>query len=149
VAVTALWYGNGLLGQYSTTAARRVDWVTDTIRTSLHTSSYSPSQDGDTFWNSTTQEVSGTGYTTPGLALGSKSTSYDGTTNEARLIAGNAQWTSSSFTCRYAVTYSDTAGNSTTDPVLGYVNFGGDETVSSGTFTIQWDATGVLKITAA
>jgi hypothetical protein len=32
---------------------------------------------------------------------------------------------------------------------MGYVNFGGDETVASGTFTIQWDSTGVLKITAA
>lgn len=146
---TALWYGNGLLGQYSATAARRVDWATDTIRTSLHTSSYTPSQDGHTFWSDTTNEITGTGYSTPGLILSGKSTSYNGGANEARLIASNAQWTSSSFTCAYAINYSDTAGASTTDPVLGYVDFAGNEQVTSGTFTITWDATGVLKITAA
>jgi len=29
------------------------------------------------------------------------------------------------------------------------VDMGADQSVSSGTFTIQWDATGVLKGTAA
>jgi hypothetical protein len=147
--VTAFWYGNALLGQFSTTAARRVDWVTDTIKTSLHTVTYTPSQDTDDFFNDATNEITGTGYTAGGVTLGSKSTSYDAASNEARLIAGNAVWTSSTFTCRFAVTYSDTGGASTTDPVMGYVNMGGDQTVSSGTFTVAWDATGVLKLTAA
>jgi hypothetical protein len=149
MAVTAAWYGNALLGQFSTTAARRVDWATDTIKTSLHTSSYTPNQDTDDFFNDATNEITGTGYTAGGVTLGGKTTAYDSASNEARLDANDAQWTSASFTARIAVTYSDTAGANTTDPVMGYVNFGGDETVASGTFTIQWDATGVLKITAA
>jgi hypothetical protein len=147
--VTANWFGNALSGQFSATAARRVDWVTDTIKTSLHTSTYVPAQDTDDFFNDATNEITGTGYTAGGVTLAGKSVTYDSGTNEARLDANDAQWTSASFTARIAVTYSDTAGASTTDPVMGYVNFGGDETVSSGTFTIQWDATGVLKITAA
>ena len=149
-AVTANWYGNALLGQFSTTAARRVDWVTDAIKTSLHTSTYTPNQDTDDFFNDATNELSTAGgYTAGGVTLAGKTLTYDSGTNETRLDANDAQWTSASFTARIAVTYSDTGGASSTDPVMGFVNFGGDETVSSGTFTIQWDSTGVLKITAA
>lgn len=150
MAVTSKWYGNGLLGQYSTTAARRVDWATDAITVSLHTSTYVPNQDTDDFFNDATNELSTAGgYTSPGLALGGKSTTYDTGTNEMRLDANDAQWTSATFTARIAVVYSNTAGATTTDPLLTYVDFGGDETVSSGTFTIVWDSTGVAKITAA
>lgn len=149
MAVTSKWYGLALLGQYSSTAARRVDWDADAITVSLHTSSYVPNQDTDDFWNDATNEISGTGYSTPGLALTTSAPSYDTGTNEMRLDAADAQWTSASFTARIAVVYSNTGGASTTDPVLTYVDFGGDETVSSGTFTIQWDSTGVAKITAA
>lgn len=148
--VTAFWYGNALLGQYSATAARRVDWVTDSVKTALCTSTYAPNQDTHTFFSDITNELpTAGGYTAGGVALGTKSVSYDATTNETRLIAANASWASATFTARFSVTYSDTAGAGTTDPLLGYVNFGADQSVSSGTFTIQWDATGVLKITAS
>lgn len=149
MAVTSKWYGLGLLGQYSSTAARRVDWDADAITVSLHTSGYTPDQDAHDFWNDATNEISGTGYSTPGLALTTTAPSYDTGTNEMRLDANDAQWTSASFTARIAVVYSNTAGATSTDPLLTYVDFGGDETVASGTFTIQWDATGVAKITAA
>jgi hypothetical protein len=149
MAVTSKWYGNALLGQYSATAARRVDWDTDAVTVSLHTVTYVPNQDTDDFWNDATNEIAGTGYSTPGLALTTSAPTYDSGTNEMRLDANDAQWTTASFTARIAVVYSNTAGATSTDPVLTYVDFGGDETVASGTFTIQWDATGVAKITAA
>lgn len=147
--VTSKWYGLGLMGQYSSTAARRVDWDADAITVSLHTVTYVPNQDTHDFWDDATNEISGTGYSTPGFALTTTAASYDTGTNEMRLDANDAQWTSASFTARIAVVYSNTAGAASTDPLLTYVDFGGDETVSSGTFTIQWDATGVAKITAA
>jgi hypothetical protein len=146
--VTANWYGNALLGQWSATAARRVDWVTDTIKQSLHTNTYSPNQDTDDFFNDATNEITGTGYTAGGVTLGSKTATYDSATNEARLDAADAQWTTATFTTRRSVTYKDT-GVGTTSPVMGWIDFGGDESVSSGTFTIQFDSTGVLKVTAA
>lgn len=148
MAVTANWYGNALLGQWSATAARRVDWVTDTIKTSLHTSTYTPNQDTDDFFNDASNEITGTGYTAGGVTLAGKTATYDSASNETRLDANDAQWTTATFTARRAVTYKDT-GTSTTSPVMGWVDFGGDESVSSGTFTIQWDSTGVLKVTAA
>jgi len=149
MAVTANWYGNALVGQFSTTAARRVDFVTDAVKTSLHTVTYVPNQDTDDFFNDATNEITGTGYTAGGVTLAGKTVTYDSATNECRLDANDAQWTGATFTCRIAVNYSDTAGASTTDPVMSFVNFGADETISAGTFTIQWDATGVMKITAA
>lgn len=148
MAVTANWYGLGLLGQYSTTAARRVDWVTDTIKVALATSSYTPNQDTHDFFDDVTNEVTGTGYTAGGVTLGSKSTSFDATSNETRLIAADAVWTGATITARFAVVYKST-GTASTSPLLGYVNFGSDQSEAAGTFTITWDATGVLKTTAA
>ncbi len=148
MAVTAFWYGEGVKGQWSATAARRVDWVTDTIQTSLHTVTYTPDPDLHDFFNDATNEITGTGYTANGVTLGSKTLTYDTATNETRLDAADAAWTTATFTARYAVVWVNTAGISSTDPVLGYVNFGADETVSAGTFTVQWDATGVLKVTS-
>lgn len=149
MAVTSKWYGNALLGQYSSTAARRVDWDADAATVSLHTSSYTPNQDTDDFWNDATNEISGTGYSTPGFVLTTSAPTYDSASNEMRLDANDASWTTASFTARIAVVWINTAGASSTDPVLTYVDFGGDETVASGTFTIVWDSTGVAKITAS
>lgn len=147
---TANWFGLALSGQYSATAARRVDWVTDTIKTMLLTSSYAWNQDTNDFVSVVnTNEISGTGYTAGGFTLASKSVTYDAPSNTLRLIAANAVWTSASFTARYGVVYKDT-GTAATSPLLGYVDLGGSQTVTSGTFTIQWDATdGVLRLVAA
>lgn len=146
---TGKWFGLSLTGQYGATAGNRVDWVTDTIKVALTTNTFTPNQDTHDFFNDVTNEVVGTGYTAGGITLTGKSVSYDTASNETRLISSlNPSWTASSFTARWAIIYKDT-GTASTSPLLGYVDFGGDETVSSGTFTITWDATGVLKITAA
>ena len=150
MSVTALWYGSSLLGQYSATAARRIDWVTDTIKCALCTSTYTPNQDTHVFYSDITNELTTTGgYTAGGATLGTKTTNYDAASNVMSLRAGATSWTSATFTCRYAVLYKDT-GVAATSPLLGYVNFGADETVASGTFTITWDVTtGALQITAS
>lgn len=150
MAISAKWYGRALEGQYGTTSARRVDWATDTIKVALTTSSYSPDQDAHDFYSDITNEVAnGNGYTTGGATLGTKSVNYDTASNVMSLRAATTSWSSASFTARYAVVYKDT-GVGSTSPLLGYVDFGADQTVSSGTFSIAWDATdGVMKITAA
>jgi hypothetical protein len=146
MAVTAKWYGKNVLDQWG---AAPVNWVSDTIKVSLHASTYVPNQDLDEFFSATSAELATAGgYTAGGVTLGTKSVSYDGPTNEARLIAGNASWASATFTCRIGVIYKST-GVAGTSPVMGYVDMGADQSVSSGTFTIQWDATGVLKGVAA
>lgn len=151
MAITGLWYGSAVLGQFSATPARRVDWVTDTIKVALLGTGYVPNQDTHVFFSdANANEITGTGYTAGGVALATKSTFYNAATNTTRLIADNAVWgPGASLTARYAAIYKDT-GVATTSPLLGYVDFGGVQTVSSGTFTLQWDATdGVLRLVAA
>src|SRR4051812_35896772 len=107
---TAQWYGPALQGQFSATAARRVDWVGDTIKTALMTASYTWNQDTNTFWSDiSANEISGTGYTAGGATLGTKSVGYDTASNTVRLIAANASWgPTASFTARYGVVWKDT-----------------------------------------
>jgi hypothetical protein len=145
MAVTAKWYTNGPKHLVN----GDVDWDTSTnVMCALCTSSYTPDQDAHEFYSSITGEVaSGSGYTTKGAAIGSRSVSADTASNETRLIGGNVSWSSATFTARYAVIFRDT-GTAGTSPLLGYVDFGTNMPVSAGTFTITWDATGILKIQA-
>jgi len=146
MAVTAKWYGLNVKDQWGATP---VNWASDTIKVSLHTSTYVPNQDTDEFFTAATNELAAAGgYTAGGVTLGSKTLTYDSASNESRLGAANASWASATFTCRIGCIYKST-GTSATSPVMGYVDMGADQSVSSGTFTIQWDATGVLKGTAA
>lgn len=140
MAITALAYGNGA-GRYS--------WLDDTIKVAHMAATYTPDQDAHVFWSDiSANEASGTGYTAGGQALSGKTISYNSATNDNRLRASASQWTSASFTSRYSVVYKDT-GTAATSPLIGYVDWGGPETVTSGTFTITWDATnGVIKLTA-
>ncbi len=151
MAHTVNWFGRALEGQYGTTAARRVDWVTDTIKCALATNTYTPDQDAHDFYNDVTNELSTAGgYTSGGATLGTKSVSYDTTSNETRLICADIAWgpgaTFGPF--RKGIIYKDT-GTPSTSPVLGYITFDADQSVSNGTFTIDVDATGLLYTTAA
>lgn len=151
MAVTAKWFGLSPRDQYGGTAGSTtpVNWINDTIKVALTTSSYVVDQDVHDFFNDVTNELATAGgYTAGGASLGSKTCTYDTASNETRLDAADTAWTSATFTARLAVVYKST-GTGSTSPLVSYVDFGGDETVSSGTFTIQWDATGVAKITAS
>lgn len=149
MSVTAKWFGNGLLGQYSATSARRVDWVGDTVKVMLTTSTYTPNQDTHDFKDDVTNEVSSTGYTAGGASLASKAATYDAASNTVRLDADDVTWSSVTFTARYAVIYKDT-GTAATSPLLGWVDFGADQSPAGVNFTISWDATdGVLRVVVA
>lgn len=81
------------------------------------------------------------GYTAGGAALAGKtwaavSTTYkwDGT---------DQAWTSATFTAYFAAIFNDTVAN---DPLVCSFGFGGAQTVAAGTFTIQWNASGILVL---
>lgn len=150
MAVTAFWYGVPLKNQWGTTAANQTNWTGNVIKCTLHTVTYVPNQDTDAFALAATNELTTAGgYTAGGVTLTTKTLTYDTATNEVRLDADDVAWTTATFTARIAVISNTTPGTAATNPLMGYLNFGADQTVSSGTFTIQWDATGVLKVTAA
>lgn len=146
IAVTTKWFGVPFKNFVS--GANLWDWDTDTIKISLHTVTYTPDQDTHDFYNDVTNEVSSAGYTAGGATLTCSAPTYDTATNEIRLDATDPSWTGVTFTARYAIVYKST-GTASTSPLIAYIDFGADQTVSAGTFTIVFDATGVVKATAA
>ena len=115
------------------------DLVADTIKIALYTSS--ASLDGATTAYSTSNEVAnGNGYATGGVTLTNKAVSTSSTT--AYFDADDPTWTSASFTARGALIYNST----NSDKAIAVLNFGGDFTVSSGTFRIVFPAAGANAI---
>ena len=138
-------YGNFLLKALN----KEVDFDSDTIKVALLTSSYTPDQDAHDYFNDvSTYEVTGTGYTSGGATLASKTATYDSATNVIVLDAADVTWSSSTITARYAVIY-DSTGTASTSALIGYVDFGSDQSSTNGNFTITWDSTGIVRITVA
>lgn len=138
-------YGNMLLKALN----KEVDWDSDTIKVMLCTSAYTPNQDTHIYKSSVTNEVTGTGYTAGGATLASKTITYDTATNVVILDAADVTWASSTITARYAVVYDDAGASDATKVLLGYVDFGSDQSSTAGNFTLTWDATGIFRITVA
>ena len=110
----------------------------DTFKIALFTSSATLGA-GTTDY-STSNEItntSGTAYTAGGATLTSVTPTSSGTT--AYCDFSDVSWSSASFTANGCLIYNTTTGTgtSTTDAVCA-IAFGGDNTVSSGTFTIQF-----------
>ena len=84
----------------------------------------------------TTAEVAnGNGYTTEGIVLTNVTPALSGDT--ACCDFADVSFTSASFTTRGCMIYNETVAN---DPAVCVIDFGGNKTVSSGTFTIQFPA---------
>lgn len=138
-------YGNFILKALN----KEVDFDSDTIKVALLTSSYTPDQDAHDYFNDvSSNEVSGTGYTAGGNTLASKTATYDSANNVVILDAADTTWASSTITARYAVVY-DSTGTASTSALIGYVDFGSDQSSTNGNFTITWDSTGIVRITVA
>jgi hypothetical protein len=114
----------------------------ETLKLALFTSLYTPSANIDELYSSLTGEVSssGTGYTTGGATIAGKASAYINTTNAA-LDATDVSWTSATFTARWGVLY-----NVADSKIRAIFDFGGDKVVSSGTFTVIWNADGLIKV---
>jgi hypothetical protein len=112
--------------------------ATDTIKIALYTSS--ASLDATTTAYSSSNEVSGTGYTATGVTLTSTAVSTTGTT--AHFDADDPTWTSASFTANGALIYNSSNSNK----AIAVLAFGGDFTVAGGTFKIVFPAAGSTAI---
>jgi len=129
---------------------KEIDWDSDTIKVALLTSSYTPNQDTHDYYDDVVgNQVTGTGYTAGGITLSSKTSTYDGTNNVLVLDAADVTWSSSTITARYAVIYNDSGATNASKALIGYVDFGSDQSSTNGNFTITWDSTGIVRITVA
>ena len=103
----------------------------DTFKLALYTSSASLGA-GTTAY-STSNEVSGTGYTAKGASLTRVDPSTSGTT--ALTDFSDLTFSSSSITARGCLIFNDSASGA---PAVCALDFGGEKTSSSGDFTVQF-----------
>lgn len=128
---------------------KEIDWDSDTIKVMLCNSTYTPNQDTHQYKSDVTNEVTGTGYTAGGATLTSCTATYNAGTNTLTLDAADVSWPNSTITARYAVIYDSTPATDATRPLIGYVDFDQNISTTAGTFSIVWDAAGIITATAA
>jgi len=112
-----------------------MDFSSDTSQTfkiALFTSS--ATLDASTTAYSTTNEVTGTGYTAGGntLTVSSGNPQSSGTT--AFLTFDNTTWSTATITARGALIYQSGGSN----PAIAVLDFGADKTSTAGDFQIQF-----------
>lgn len=127
-----------------------IDWTADTIKAALG-SAYTVDQDAHDYFNDfEAAELAATGgYTAGGNQLDSPTRGYTGGTNVLKLDAADEAWASASFSTTDAAIYKDRGGATTADELISAIDFGGTETVTSGTLTLAWHTDGIITLTAA
>lgn len=204
----AQWFRQALLK----TMNKEVDWDSDSIVLTLHTSSYTPNLDTHDYVNDLTNELStANGYTSGGATLGSKTLTYTAADSWATtaaistaytvdrvvrpstgngflyrcVVAGTSGgsaptwptvigqtvtdgtvtwecagrgiivfdavdtvWSSPSTfgPWRYGVLSDRTPGTAATQPLIGLIDFGTDQTAQGGAVTEQWSDQGILQV---
>ena len=108
------------------------DLDTDTIKIALFTSS--ASLDASTTAYSSTNEVSGTGYTAGGNTLSGATISLSGST--AIVDFTDTTWSSATITARGALIYN----SSKSDKAIAVLDFGSDKSSTNGDFTVVFPA---------
>ena len=108
----------------------------NTFNLALYTSSATLNK-STTAYSSTNEitNTSGSAYSAKGNALTSVTPVLS--TDTAVCDFANTSWSSASFTANGCLIFNDTA---TGDPAVCAIAFGGDKTVTSGTFTIEFPA---------
>lgn len=119
---------------------KELDLEADTIKVALLDSNHSFTATDNTWSQIVSNQISGTGYTSGGATLSNKAVTQGATT---KWDADDVSWSSASFTAAFAVIYDDSTG---TDDLIACYDLGGNQTVSTGTFTIQHAAAGIITL---
>ena len=106
----------------------------DTFNLALYTSSATLNK-STTVYTTSAEVATATGYTAKGKALTSVTPTLDSDT--AVCDFSNVSWTSASFTARGCLIFNDSHSS---DASVCAIDFGGDKTVTSGTFTVEFPA---------
>jgi|TARA_R100001594_G_scaffold11232_1_gene25624 hypothetical protein len=138
-----------LLGGYHSFNASGDTPAGSAFKIALYTSSASLGTTTTAY--TTSNEVSGSGYTAAGKAL--TNTGVAKSTVTSYTDFSDVSWTSASFTARGCLIYnSSSISGLTANAAVAVIDFGGDKTVSSGTFTIQFptndSSDAIIRITS-
>jgi hypothetical protein len=142
-----------IYNSWALNVGRQVDLDTGlTVNVSLHTSSYTPNQDTHAVFADVTNQLStANGYTSGGQALGSMTWTRSGAI--ATFDAADTVWTASggSIVARFAVIRVVGTLDTLVDPLIAWVlldDTPADVTTTTGnTLTLQWNASGIFRIT--
>jgi len=119
-----------------------LDLTSAAHKIAMYTNTLTPNFDADPSSYSATNEVTGTGYTAGGNTIASPT--LTGSSGNLTFDAADSAWSSSTIAnARGAVLYAD--GLSPKANIVA-VNFGADYSTTAGTFTIQWNASGIYVI---
>lgn len=118
---------------------KEVDMEADTINVALYDNTHVFTAT-DNVYTVTNELATAGGYTQGGAALATKAVTQAATT---KFDADDISWTSATFTAYHAVIYDDTHA---TNDLVANIDFGGAKTVTSGTFQIQWNASGIITL---
>lgn len=149
MAVSAKLYAKGPMNMAGgdATGDGPMDLLSDTLKLTLHTSTYVPNQSTNEVKADATNELSTAGgYTALGQALASKT--FVSSSLVVTFDAADVTWTATSITHRIGAIWDDTP-TTPADPLIMYVDNGGDVTTASTDLVYQWNASGLFTLTVA
>tara|TARA_R110000824_G_scaffold11580_5_gene50605 strand:+ start:3280 stop:3738 length:459 start_codon:yes stop_codon:yes gene_type:complete len=128
-----------------------VDFDTHTFNCALVTSTWSPQFDTDATYADISNELPGTGNYVVGGATMTSVALTQTTDGSAQITwdAADVSWTTSTLSnVRAGVIYDKTLNDASVanKSLIAYVDFGGDFSTTSGTFQIQWNASGIFTL---
>ena len=114
-----------------------IDFSNDTFKIILMQSGFTFNKDTHHGYAdvSASELPTGNGYTAGGATLSGVAVTEDDTDDRTEITWNNASWTASTGAIGPspgAIIYDDTVTTPTADPIVGYIDFGGDQTQADG-----------------
>lgn len=118
-------------------ATKVIDFSADVFKIALMGSGFTFNEDThDAYANVSASELpTGNGYTAGGATLTGVTVTEDDTDNRTEIVWSNATWTASGGAIGPspgAIIYDDTVVAPTADPIVGYIDFGGNQSQPAG-----------------
>lgn len=130
---------SGIYNRFKANLAKKLhDWVNDTVKVALYGASFAFTATDTAY--TTTNEIAGTGYTAGGASMTNKTVTEGAS---AVLDGDDSSWAGATFSAYFAVIYDQTPCNT----LVCAIDFGGVQTVTAGTFTIQYASSGIIRLT--
>lgn len=117
-----------------------LDLEADTVKIMLLDDTHSFNAAHNVIGDVDANEIAGTGYSAGGGTLAGKAVTQAATT---KWDGTDLEWAGATFDVWHAVGYDDTHA---TDDLLFSLDFGGQKTVTAGTFKIAWHVNGIITL---
>jgi hypothetical protein len=124
-----------------------INFETDTFKVVLYDNSHAFTA-ADVNYTTTNEHATANGYTQGGLTIAT-TVSAGSPVTTIKFDGADAVWTASGALTAYHAVIIDTSVNATDNNLICSIDFGAVKTATDGTFTIQWDAAGIIALATA